>query len=69
MAPEVITQKGHGRFADIWSLGCTVYEMLTGSPPYAEKSQFAALFIIAQECKAPDYPETCSEEVKDFMDC
>lgn len=49
MAPEVIKQVGHGKPADLWSVGCTAVEMLTARPPWSHfNNQIAALFHIAQ---------------------
>jgi serine/threonine protein kinase len=36
VAPEIIELKGASPASDIWSLGCTVVELLTGKPPYAD---------------------------------
>jgi serine/threonine protein kinase len=35
-APEVIELRPVPTKSDIWSLGCTVIELLTGSPPYGD---------------------------------
>ena len=34
MAPEVLRGEGFGRSCDIWSIGCCVVEMATGSAPW-----------------------------------
>jgi len=67
MAPEIITGKKYGRSADIWSLGCTVYEMCTGNPPWKEFNPLAAMNHIAHSEKLPKFPENVSEELLSFM--
>ncbi len=68
MAPEVIQQTGHGRQADIWSLGCTVIEMLTGKPPWSQfRTQVSALFHIASTNKPPKIPEEASSDARSFI--
>mmetsp|Transcript_7427 Transcript_7427/g.10974 ORF Transcript_7427/g.10974 Transcript_7427/m.10974 type:complete len:1073 (+) Transcript_7427:65-3283(+) len=68
MAPEVIKQTGHGRSADIWSVGCTLMEMYTGKPPFAEyKSVHAVMFHIASTDELPAYPDFMSDDAKDFL--
>ncbi|KAL4469526.1 hypothetical protein ABPG74_004779 [Tetrahymena malaccensis] len=67
MAPETIKQLGSGRFADIWSIGCTVIEMATAKPPWADKSPIQAMFYIANAQQPPPIPEHLSPVCKDFI--
>lgn len=38
IAPEVLTKKGHSYEVDIWSIGCVMYTLLAGQPPFETKS-------------------------------
>ncbi|XP_038123955.1 mitogen-activated protein kinase kinase kinase 19 isoform X2 [Cyprinodon tularosa] len=68
MAPEVINESGYGRKSDIWSVGCTVFEMATGKPPLAHMDKMAALFYIgARRGLMPSLPDSFSENAKDFV--
>jgi serine/threonine protein kinase len=66
MAPEVIEGRKPTFACDIWSLGCTVYEMLTGSPPYADMPPMSALFKIVHD-GPPPFPEDVSSLLEDFL--
>ncbi|KAK9808034.1 hypothetical protein WJX73_007117 [Symbiochloris irregularis] len=68
MAPEVVKGEGHGRSADIWSLGATVLEMLTGKHPWpATENHFAAFNQIAHAKGGPPIPAGVSHELTDFL--
>ena len=68
MAPEVIRQTGHGRQADVWSVGCTVIEMATGKAPWSQfTNQVSVMFHIASSKSPPPIPEHLSADGKDFL--
>lgn len=65
---QVINDTGYGRKSDIWSVGCTVFEMATGKPPLAHMDKMAALFYIgAERGEMPTLPEKFSTEAKNFV--
>ncbi|KAG2157725.1 uncharacterized protein EDB93DRAFT_1078401 [Suillus bovinus] len=66
MAPEVIELKGASTKADIWSLGCTVVELLTGRPPFGDITNTMTVMFRIVEDEMP-IPEECSEPLKDFL--
>lgn len=66
MAPEVIELKGASTASDIWSLGCTIVELIDGRPPYSEMVAMSAMFRIVEDDRPP-IPERCSPELFDFL--
>lgn len=67
MAPEVVKQTSYTRKADIWSLGCLVVEMMTGTHPFPDCSQLQAIFKIGGAKISPTIPDHASEEAKTFL--
>ncbi|EKV19604.1 Serine-threonine kinase SepH [Penicillium digitatum] len=66
MAPEVIELSGATTASDIWSLGCTVIELLEGKPPYHNMQPMPALFRIVND-DHPPFSQGASPAVKDFL--
>ncbi|CAL0304305.1 unnamed protein product [Lupinus luteus] len=66
MAPEVIEMSGVCAASDIWSVGCTVIELLTCVPPYYDLQPMPALFRIVQD-EQPPIPDSLSPDITDFL--
>ena len=54
MAPEVMTQTGHGRKSDIWSIGATVMQMRTGAPPWKSNKFESLIQLMCHIAQTPD---------------
>ena len=73
MAPEVLMQKGHGRKADVWSLGATVLQLVSGDPPW-KKMNFDSVVqlmchVSQDENATPNLPDptTVSKDLHSFI--
>lgn len=56
MAPELMQELPYDQNADLWSLGCIAYELVTGHPPYTTSSILQLVKMVrAEPIKWPNY--------------
>ncbi|GFZ01584.1 mitogen-activated protein kinase kinase kinase 13 [Actinidia rufa] len=66
MAPEVVRGEYQGPESDVWSLGCTVIEMVTGKPAWEDHGG-DTLWKIGYSDELPEMPTLLSELGLDFV--
>ena len=69
VAPELFDEDigKIGTASDIWSLGATIVELITGSPPFQSLGPLAAIYQIAEGDTSP-IPIGISDELSSFLD-
>ena len=67
MAPEVIRRESQGPESDVWSLGCTVIEMITGKPAWEDRGVDTLSRIVFSD-ELPEFPTRLSELGRDFLE-
>ncbi|XP_064093171.1 mitogen-activated protein kinase kinase kinase 4-like [Macrobrachium nipponense] len=68
MAPEIFqSSEGHGRAADVWSLGCVVIEMATGKRPWPEYDSSVQIMFRVGMGQSPTVPKSLSDEGHAFL--
>lgn len=67
MAPEIIEMSTATTASDIWSLGCTLIELLTGVPPYFEMTPVSAVYRMVKD-EHPPFPDDMSPNLLQFLE-
>ncbi|CAD5116661.1 DgyrCDS5530 [Dimorphilus gyrociliatus] len=65
MSPELVEEKPYDHTADLWALGCILYELFTGQPPYYTDSIFQLVQLILKD--PIKWPKTMSSAFKDML--
>ncbi|CAB1315822.1 unnamed protein product [Coregonus sp. 'balchen'] len=65
MSPELVEEKPYDHTADLWSLGCILYELHTGAPPFYTNSIFQLVQLIVRD--PVKWPDTMSQTCTTFL--
>ncbi|XP_049897195.1 serine/threonine-protein kinase 36 isoform X4 [Epinephelus moara] len=65
MSPELVEEKPYDHTADLWSLGCILYELHTGAPPFYTNSIFHLVQLIVKD--QVKWPDTMSDVCTSFL--
>lgn len=49
MSPELVEEKPYDHTADLWSVGCILYELFVGTPPFYTNSIFQLVSLIIKD--------------------
>jgi len=67
MSPELVKEKRYDYGVDIWALGCTVVEMLSGKPVWPRMDVPGYLYTIGDSQDLPQIPSSISDDAKHFL--
>lgn len=65
MAPEIVEEHPYDHTADLWALGCILYELYTGMPPFYTNNIFQLASLIVKD--PVRWPKDMSPVFKDFL--
>ncbi|XP_025204259.1 serine/threonine-protein kinase PLK4 [Melanaphis sacchari] len=67
ISPEVATRSSHGLETDLWGLGCLLYTLLVGHPPFDTDAIKSTLTkVVMSNFSLPNY---LSNKAKDLINC
>jgi len=65
ISPEIVSKQPHGIETDIWSLGCVLYALLVGKPPFESGNSQETMKKVMQG--EYSFPIGLSEEITDLL--
>ncbi|XP_063144971.1 serine/threonine-protein kinase 36 [Candoia aspera] len=65
MSPELVEEKPYDHTADLWSVGCILYELYVGTPPFYTNSIFQLVSLIIKD--PIKWPKNMSPHFKSFL--
>ncbi|XP_032635774.1 serine/threonine-protein kinase 36 [Chelonoidis abingdonii] len=65
MAPELVQERPYDHTADLWAVGCILYELVVGTPPFYTNSIFQLVSLIVRD--PIKWPKAMSPLFKSFL--